>query len=265
MSADSSTGRPSDEEILAFSQSIQDEATRDVPLVSDPEPVSTIGHAYGDGSLRVREKIRHLATTAAATATTGDGFGWWCRTRGDGNCFYRAFATGLLADRSIGRDTLTAVLAGSSAVLDAGGFSPLVYEDFLDGFTRLVRRARTVESVLAAMNEPEESNSAVVLLRFLTSAYVKAHPEGYAGYLLDGEVLTDWCERWIEAMGSEADNLQINALVNALGVTVQVAHLDGTDTADGQANVVTVVPDAGGTSIGTVRVLYRPGHYDLLL
>ena len=103
------------------------------------------------------------------------------------------------------------------------------------------------------------SNSIVVYLRLLASAEIKTNPD-YAAFLLHpetGEQLDAemFCNNFVEAVGKEADHVQMNALASALKVNVNVAYLDGHD----QHGQVSFVPfqNASFTVIDTVNLLYR--------
>lgn len=245
-------GRPSDEDILAFSQEVQDSAIHDIPLISQQLPLSTLKSEYEHGNQTFLAKIDGLGTDAT-----------YYRTRGDGNCFYRAFAFSLIEQCRASRDeteSLIDLFTTSQGILEAAGFSALVYEDFLEATVSVTR----APVLLDAMNDAEQSNAVVVFLRLLTSAYIKTHPQEYLPYLHDQqshESLDRWAERWVEAIGSEADNIQINALVMALNVGVDVVNLDGTPGS--RANVHHVRPDSkpDTTQQRVVTVLYRPGRF----
>lgn len=147
------------------------------------------------------------------------------------------------------------------ASLDRAGFSEIVYEDFLEGTTSVL----TAPDVLDRMNDPETSNGVVVFLRLVAAAHIKTHADAYLPFLdtaaATNEGLDRWVERWVEAMDAEADNVQIDALANALDIAVDVVNLDGTEGTE--ANVHHVRPRDEADIV--VTVLYRPGHYDVLL
>lgn len=236
--------RPTDEEILAFSQQVQDSATENIPLVSSELPLSTLNREYENGNPTFLTKLDNLGSHARVY-----------RTRGDGNCFYRAFAFSLIrqVQSAQTQSSLISRLRETETILESGGFSALVYEDFLNETIEMI----TDDKLLDAMNQPERSNAVVVFLRFLTSAYMKSNKDAYVPYLEQDQVLDRWAERWVEAIGAEADNIQIHALVMALRVGVDVVHLDGTPGS--HANVHSVRPEFEPVEF-VVKVLYRPGN-----
>lgn len=237
---------PSDAEILAHLNAVTDKVNENVPLVSEALPLEKLGAEYQDGNPIFQHKIALLSKT----------YGFH-RVRGDGNCFYRAFAYGLF--RQLNEQSLQKLKARLTEAASGMTIEKLVWEDFLETTKEVI----DAPDILSAMNDAEQSNSVVVFLRFLTSNYLKAHAENYLPYLDESESLDAWCERWVDPMGAEADHLQINALVNAIKIDVVIVNLDLT-TSTQEVNTHHVQPDSGD-SIHTVKLLFRPGHYDVLI
>jgi ubiquitin thioesterase protein OTUB1 len=180
--------RPSDEAILNYAQKVQDEAIEQTDLVSKKLPISVLAEEYANGNPAFGQKIAALESAA------------YYKTRGDGNCFYRAWLLSLFSQvREKGKESVAALidaLKACTAILDAAGFASIVYEDFLETTIELLQ----AEDLHKAINDPETSNAAVVCIRFVTSAYIKTHAQDYEPYLDEGESLQRWCERWVEAM-----------------------------------------------------------------
>jgi ubiquitin thioesterase protein OTUB1 len=151
-------------------------------------------------------------------------------------------------------------LEKSQGLLDQAGFQKVVYEDFYDAFASMIKEVATATSpdgimnhtiLISAFQNPEGkisnleclvkilttlceivSNSVVVYLRLLASAQIQADAENYEPFLLHpelGEPLNakDFCSQFVEAIGKEADHVQVAALSRALKLNVQVAYLDG--------------------------------------
>lgn len=239
--------RPTDEDILAFSQSVTEKIAEHTPLVSQRQSIDALKAEYQNGNPIFNTKIDALGSEA-----------YFYRVRGDGNCFYRAFAFGIIRQaQQDGSAAVEILRLKFLAAAEQMTMDKIVFEDFLETTIQLL----SVPDLLRSMNDPEESNSAVVFLRFLTSDYIKAHSDDYTPYLDEGEVLDRWCERWVDPMGAEADNLQINGLINALGMGVDIVNLDRTE--GHEANTHEMRPnDAQADQV--IRLLYRPGHYDCL-
>ncbi|KAI0744790.1 cysteine proteinase [Earliella scabrosa] len=243
----------------------------DRPLISPLAPMVTLREEYVNGSQGFVKQIDWLINQ-----------GWIGirRTRGDGDCFYRSLAFAYIENILNASDTMLAatgalsVLEASQTQLEKVGFQRLVFEDFYDCMAGLINqvinpvdgRILNISLLLEAFNNPEVSNSIVVYLRLLTSAEIKTNPD-YAAFLFHPETgdqmdPENFCNNFVEAVGKEADHVQMNALATALKVNVNVAYLDGHD----QEGKVSFVPfqNAPFTFLEPINLLYRPGHYDIL-
>ncbi|KZS95353.1 cysteine proteinase [Sistotremastrum niveocremeum HHB9708] len=203
------------------------------------------------------------------------------RTRGDGDCFYRSLAFAYIErimqapDKELAVAKATSQLYETQKLLDAAGFQKMAYEDFYDVIVSLLEtvvngsngsQPLTPALLLQAFQDPEVSNSVVVYLRLLTSAQIRADPDSYAPFLVHPEAdipleVREFCEGFVEAIGREADHVQVTALSRALHVNVEVAYLDGRNP-----DHVDFVKFDNETEHDTkpILLLYRPGHYDIL-
>ena len=82
-------------------------------------------------------------------------------------------------------------------------------------------------------------------------------PEGVAADM------KGYCEREVEPMGRECEQVQIIALADYLGCRVQIHYLDGHPFDEAKGLTVHRFPHEGGSG-PLVSLLYRPGHYDIL-
>ncbi|RDX43650.1 cysteine proteinase [Lentinus brumalis] len=258
-----------------MSQSFPGDALDDTPsrpLIAPLAPMLTLREEYVNGSQGFVKQIDYLIS---------EGWIGVRRTRGDGDCFYRSLAFAYIENILNASDTMLAatgalsVLEASQPQLEQVGFQRLVFEDFYDCLAGLINQVISpgpdgqvlnINTLLEAFNNPEVSNSIVVYLRLLTSAEIKTNPE-IAAFLIHpetGEQMDpeSFCNNFVEAVGKEADHVQMNALATALKVNVNVAYLDGHDP----QGKVSFVPfqNAPFTFLEPVNLLYRPGHYDIL-
>ncbi|KAL7411699.1 peptidase C65 Otubain-domain-containing protein [Mrakia frigida] len=257
-----------DQEIIALSQRMNEDSEADKrPLLSPPAPLSVLREEYERGSAIFVKKIDALIK---------DGWKTVWRAKGDGDCFYRAFALAFSLRIISSLDpALEAQLAASKIqecvprFLEAG-FMEMVFEDFLETFSTFLQSLGTTPppsaaQVLSQLQDPETSNSIVVLLRLVTSSWIRSKPEEFEFFLMgpDGEMLSvlNFCQNEVEACGKEADNVQIMALSACLDVPIKIAYLDA--SGDGShVDMHSFGPE--GASEVPLNLLYRPGHYDFL-
>ncbi|KAK0201010.1 peptidase C65 Otubain-domain-containing protein, partial [Desarmillaria ectypa] len=262
-------------QVFDLNQSLLDEATSvKRPLIDEIAPISVLRAEYEIGSPAFVRQIDWLAAR---------GYHYIRRTRGDGDCFYRSVAFAYVERMMHALNPAQAVEKGVAALkstlpmLENVGFQKLVFEDFYDVLESLLlsivtpqTTGKTLNAVglLEAFQSPEVSNSIVVYLRLLTSAQIRIDPDAFAPFLFHPELgepmeVREFCEHFVEAVNKEADHVQMTALSRALQLNVNVAYLDGRNS-NGLVDFVEFrsAPDANETPL---TLLYRPGHYDILV
>ncbi|KAJ7584868.1 cysteine proteinase [Mycena floridula] len=264
----------SNAQLHELNQNLLDSSTVDRPLINEIAPMSALREEYENGAPSFVQQIDWLFSQGYTSIR---------RTRGDGDCFYRSVAFSyverLLHAPDLPLATVSAIssLESTLPLLEEAGFEKMVYEDFYDVLVGLLQniiepqdkgKALDVHSLLQAFQSPEISNSIVVYLRLLTSAQLRHDPDEYAPFLFHPELgepmdVRPFCEAFVEAVGKEADHVQMIALSRALQININVAYLDGRGGPDGQVNFVEFrhAPDSGAEPL---VLLYRPGHYDIL-
>lgn len=245
-----------DEAIMNQMSEIRQEIAAEQDLVGPVEESIVLLKEYEDDIFL--KKIKHLSSQ----------FPSFRRTRGDGNCFFRAFGFALLealiANKQAGGSELervTAVVEGSLAKLVAIGYPEMTSEDFYEVFLeqfKAVADGADVNAVFATMNEDMTANYIITYLRMLTSGHMKMNEDDFAPFIEGGLSVQEFCNTEVDPMGVESGHLQIKALADCLGVGVQVAYLDRTE---GNEVVVHTIPDGVPP---LVHLLYRPGHYDVI-
>lgn len=228
-----------DAQRLELAEKLKSESTSHQPLISHIEPIEVLEHEYSSNEPFLG-KIRWLRDEA--------GFIGIRRAKGDGDCFYRAFAFAfihkilMMKDRPMHHFTLKHV-ESTLQLLKQAGFEEEVYMDFYEPLKNLLTRMYSTDpetkelneaELVIAMNDPEQSNSIVVYLRLLTSAFLKINAEEYTPFLfsLDNANsdasppdMPTFCANQVETIGKEADHVQITALSRALKVSLDVAYL----------------------------------------
>lgn len=154
------------------------------------------------------------------------------------------------------------------------------FEDFLEAFVESVKAsAGSGDQLISEWNNNEyQSQSSVMLLRLLTSSYLQSNAEEYNAFITEDfdvksnelSLMQLYCQRMVECMGIESDQIHIVALCNALRCKVRVIYVDGSDDFGmnplefGDDSVCDAINCAIPFPLFTVTMLYRPGHYDLL-
>ncbi|KZT55385.1 cysteine proteinase [Calocera cornea HHB12733] len=270
-----------DAQILQLTQELREEEIVKRPLISPVEPLSHLEEEYLHGSTTVVHKLQWLER---------QGWRGIRRTRGDGDCFYRSLAFSYVERLLLAPDPALAVAMSLSTLqdgrhlLDEAGFQELVYEDFYDVLVSLISAVVSPPApgapllsgpqLLTAFQDAETSNSIVVYLRLLTSAYIRANEGDFLPYLFSpdtGDLLDvrEFCEREVEASGKEADHVQEMALAKALRIKVRIAYIDsnpsGRGAEEGKVDFVTFESEGSADNgIHEIALLYRPGHFDVL-
>ncbi|KAF9556457.1 cysteine proteinase [Agrocybe pediades] len=259
-------------QLYELNQQLKDDSVPERPLIDAVAPMSTLRAEYENGSPSFLKQIDWL---------TKNGFDKVRRTKGDGDCFYRslgyAYIESLLTskDKDFAVASALSLLSSTKDVLESAGIEKLVYEDFYDDFANLVGSISkpgedglvlNKERLLQSFQNPEVSNSIVIYLRFVTSAHIKLNRESYEGFLVHPDTkdimdVDSFCANVVQAMGREADHVEIEALCRALYLNVDVAYLTGV-RGDGVDFIKFHNRDEGE---GAITLLYRPGHYDILV
>jgi ubiquitin thioesterase protein OTUB1 len=186
------------------------------------------------------------------------------RVRGDGNCFYRALAFGIFEYliRNNNESVLNRVIEVFSDKVQfmLAGYDEFIFEDFqgvvLEILNKIEKKDLTVKQLESLFLDGERSEYVVIFMRLCTSAYIQFKKDDYAPFLYEYESVIDFCRKEVEAMGKEADNMQISALLARLSpICIKIEYLDS------KSQNTILFPEDGNP---IMTFLYRPGHYDIL-
>lgn len=179
-----------------------------------------------------------------------------------------------------GVNQLQAELARLRALNDyletAGGYTPLVTEDFTDvTFDLMADLAQVMTSgadpmpvLMEKFNEEMTSAAIIYHLRLLAASWLKGNFAEYEAFI-PGDV-NSYCDEWILPVNREIDHLGLvllfKVLLNPANMVLEIAYLDRSD--GDQVNVHRMPDEANGKDAASVepmiQLLYRPGHYDIL-
>lgn len=241
---------------MAQVDDIQKEIADIQSLISDKVDINSLGKEYSADDCIYQSKIKDLALNYSHVR----------RTRGDGNCFYRAFGFAymeLLIGNQAEYDRFKALASHSKDDLVSLGFPLFTVEDFHQVFMETideVGKQQSIEELLKAFRDEGLSNYIVVYLRLLTSAQLQRKSEFFENFIEGGRTVKEFCSQEVEPMARESDHIHIIALTDALGVCVRVVYMDRS----GDSSVVNHHDFPEDGSRPEVILLYRPGHYDIL-
>ncbi|XP_066132053.1 ubiquitin thioesterase OTUB2 isoform X1 [Saccopteryx bilineata] len=185
------------------------------------------------------------------------------KTKGDGNCFYRALGYSYL-ESLLGKNR--EILKFKERVLQtpndlvAAGFEEHRFRNFFNAFysvVELVEKDGSVSSLLKVFNEQGCSDRVVQFLRLLTSAFIRNRADFFRHFVDEEMDIKDFCIHEVEPMATECDHIQITALSQALNIALQVEYVDEMDTALNHH----VFPEGAAPS---VYLLYKTSHYNIL-
>ncbi|KAK1144895.1 hypothetical protein N8T08_004908 [Aspergillus melleus] len=157
-----------------------------------------------------------------------------------------------------------------NVLLDQVGQQEHLYEIFVDEteqvfsqITEAIQNGIRDDSFLVdAFNSEYNSSAIITHFRLLTSAWMKLNPHRYQAFL--SLPIDQYCGTRIETVRTEIDEVGLQALVDGViegsDFAVEILYLDRSE-----GDVVTphlLTPNR--PVAGTIRLLYRPGHYDLL-
>ncbi|KAL2853939.1 peptidase C65 Otubain-domain-containing protein [Aspergillus pseudoustus] len=235
------------------------------PLVSHKQSTDAIAVEYANADPAFATKTNALAVTHPQSRIM----------KGDGNCGWRAVAFGYFENLFNFRDLIQAQrelvrIKSLNTLLDQVGQQEHLYEIFVDATEEVfgqivgaIERGERDDSFLVDLfNDEYNSNAIITHFRLLTSAWMKLNPHRYQAFL--SMPLDQYCATRIETVKTEIDEVGLQGLVDgvieASGLTVEILYLD---RSEGEV-VTSHVLSPPRTGLGAIRLLYRPGHYDLL-
>ncbi|CAN9294038.1 unnamed protein product [Alternaria alternata] len=266
---------PSDDEyahLQKLSSEYEPEATG--PLVGERQSSAAITTEYAAADPVFQVK------TAALPAK----YAYFRTCRGDGHCGWRAIAftyfEALLRAGNVNKlDHEKGRLDSLGNMLANIGYSRDIWIDFAEeAFELLDKLANSLRNMdgqaetilLRTFNDMNESMAIITYVKLLASAWVQTHAEDFMHFVDNGDVKA-YCSNYIEPTQCEADNVGIAALAEALikpaGLGLEVWYLDRSPGEEINRSFYAEPTDAHHRPIAgapMLRLLYRPGHYDIL-
>ena len=202
--------RPSDEEILKQEEAIRMEIKGQTPLIGPLEPIELLQDDYKEGNEKIYNKLLQLEAHQVR------------RVRGDGNCFFRAISYELI--KQTPANARAALLNNINESYQQVSFDKMATDDFLEEFKGQLSNSQNLEEEW--QKDEGCSHAVVVVLRLLTSAYLRLHSKDYEPFLCDYTDMTSYCQNQVECIGIESEQIHITALSKALGAHITVYYVD---------------------------------------
>lgn len=218
------------------------------------------------------------------------------RSRGDGNCFYRCFAFGLLQfliekcddqKRSLIRSNMKTAFCHLVSDFGYPDFTTMdIWENFEeildlinDQIANQILPNVILDKILSEFfNNPAYDNYIVSTMRFITSYGLQHKQDEYINFVCFEENFVNmklYCNHNVEGLGHDADEIQIRAISDIVDVSVKVCYIDPNPAATAVINSQELVKPNfhffnenqmnQNNNICQINLLYRPGHYDLLI
>ncbi|KAF2132169.1 cysteine proteinase [Dothidotthia symphoricarpi CBS 119687] len=266
---------PTDEELAhlqKLSSEYEPEATG--PLVGERQSSAAITTQYATADPVYRIK------TAALPAK----YAYFRTCRGDGHCGWRAIAfTYFEALLRVGDanklEDEEARLNSMGNLLDHIGYPRDIWMDFAEEAFELLRTlanslhamdGAAPDILLRSFNDLGVSMAIITYFKLLASAWVQSHADDFGHFVPMGDVKA-YCANNIEPAQCEADNIGVAALADALvkpaGFGLEVWYLDRSPGEEINRSYFAEPTDHNNMTIPgapMLRLLYRPGHYDIL-
>merc|ERR550539_2253506 len=161
------------------------------PLVSSVFELNDILNEYLEDDSVYRNKIKELASRFKSIR----------KTRGDGNCFFRAFGFSifeqLIADESGIEKLKKKCQECTEALTKELGYNLFTVDDFKDVFVdeieKLKNKETTVDNLLESFNDPGISDYIIVFLRLVVSSYLQKNSAFYESFIEGYATIKDFC------------------------------------------------------------------------
>jgi len=257
---------------------IIEQETKQSPLTSQPLPLSSLRSQYPSDSSSSSSSffLQGIDDLSKRYST-------YRNTRGDGNCYYRAILYSL-AEKCVGGQNSTEYqrllkyfeTESFQLATSVGGYSEISLEIFHETLVEFWKKLPSLDDATKLHEELNEENSTSEYccwyLRSVASTFLKSDPDRFLPFLLaeggDNNSqymdVSAFCASQIDPMGSEATQVTVLAVAEALKVCVEVEYLDGHSFKEQLTKHVFGAPEDKTKNNITLTLLYRPGHYDIL-
>ncbi|KIX04933.1 uncharacterized protein Z518_05804 [Rhinocladiella mackenziei CBS 650.93] len=262
----STMATPDADEMEQF-QRLSDQYQADLPgpLIGNKKPLSDLVTEYAQADQAYVVKTTALAVTHTAyRPIKGDGqCGWRGAVFGYFEILLKSGDLGLIAQELVRlqsfEQTMRAVGIDYDIIIDMFDYT----WELFDAIKSAIERGDKNEAVLLeALNDENKSNSIVYHFKMMTSSFMQLQSDRYEAFL--EMPVAQYCLTRIDPANQEIDHIGLQALTDAViapaYIALEVSYLDRS-TGDEVTPHQFVLNSQGWP---TIRLIYRPGHYDII-
>ncbi|KAK5937840.1 hypothetical protein PMZ80_009969 [Knufia obscura] len=235
------------------------------PLIGEKLPMNALVTEYAQADSTYVVKTTGLAATHGAyRAVKGDGqCGWRATVFSYFELLLHSGDPGLVQLEKIRFETfadmMTQIGMDYSLLADMFDYTWQLFDKVIEAVQNNVPDDNIILNIL---NDENPSNSVVYHFKMVTSAYMQLHPDDYEPFL---EMPVDqYRVARIDPANQEIDQIGLQALTHAVigaaGFGLEVLYLDR--SVGDEVNAHQFSQSQQGNQ--TIRLLYRPGHYDII-
>ncbi|KAL9603590.1 MAG: hypothetical protein Q9219_001093 [cf. Caloplaca sp. 3 TL-2023] len=233
------------------------------PLVSERQSCHNIAAEYAQGDVIYVQKTTVISSRPDQMETGTLAFG-----------YFESLAQSVDPSAPLAE---IARLTSLNNLLDSVGYQRDIYEDFIEETVQTLKHIASSPgnpdggaTILARMNDENVCSAIIMHFRMISAAWMKNHSESFLPYTGIPSI-DQYCAARIEPYAVEIDNVGLQAFFEAVlkpaGLALQVLYLDRSpgkqvNEINWPAEPLNPVSTYAGTP--TIRLLYRPGHYDIL-
>uniref|UniRef100_M8BYY9 ubiquitinyl hydrolase 1 n=1 Tax=Aegilops tauschii TaxID=37682 RepID=M8BYY9_AEGTA len=232
----------------------------------DDEPLSSLPHEFENEIMK--DKAKKLSAN----------YSEYRKVPGDGSCFYRSFIYSYLEQLvKVSHEEELRLLGALETMWEK--FQrlrlPGSYSDLRDAFVGFILECMEQKQKLSvsayqewlfqeSQNEQKFANM-LLYLRLVTAIEICTEVEQFKAFIADLDQgkpdATKYCLEEVLPVEEDAQQVNLTALTNVLQVPLRVVNIDVSPIEEPNIHIIYESPDS---SVPTVTLLYRPGHYDII-
>ncbi|XBI01112.1 hypothetical protein VPH35_129956 [Triticum aestivum] len=225
------------------------------------EPLSSLPHEFENEIMK--DKAKKLSAN----------YSEYRKVPGDGSCFYRSFIYSYLEQLvKVSHEEELRLLGALEPMWEKFQrlHLPGSYSDLHDAFAGFILECMEQKQKLSvsgyqewlfqeSQNEQKFAN-VLLYLRLVTAIEICTEVETFKPYITEPDAI-GYCLEEVLSVKKDAQQVNLTVLTNVLQVPLRVVNIDVSLIEEPNIHIIYESPDS---SVPTVTLLYRPGHYDII-